>query len=204
MICLSRLLALALLLLFLGATGAFPQATAVVQISGTVQDPNGAAVVDADVKATQTSTGFVRSAKTGPDGAYTLSSLPIGPYQIEVSVAGFKTFKQQGIVLQVNNNPVINVRLELGSTTQQIEVVANASMVEAQTTSVSQVIDQRRVVDLPLNRPPADATGITVWRCRNRPAQRFGQQQELFFFDNHFRGWRSGEWHLLSPGWRRS
>ena len=136
---------------FASQHGGFAQATAAVQISGVVDDPNGAAVADADVKAIQTSTNFVRMESTGPDGSYALSSLPIGPYAIEVSVAGFKTFRQQGIVLQVNNNPVINIKLELGSVSQQIEVVANASMVEAQTTSVSQVIDQRRVVDLPLN-----------------------------------------------------
>ncbi len=141
----------AVLLLCMAGVKAFPQAAAVVQISGVADDPNGAAVADADIKAIQTSTNLVRTAKTGADGAYVLSSLPIGPYEIEVSVAGFKTFRQQGIVLQVNDNPVINIKLELGSVTQQIEVVANASMVEAQTTSVSQVIDQRRVVDLPLN-----------------------------------------------------
>lgn len=144
-------LSLAIVLSLTPSAVLFGQATAVVQISGTVEDPNGAAVANAEVKATQTSTNFVRVATTGPDGAYALSSLPIGPYEIEVSVAGFKTFRQQGVVLQVNNNPVLNIRLELGSVSQQIEVVANANMVEAQTTGVSQVIDQRRVVDLPLN-----------------------------------------------------
>jgi len=58
---------------------------------------------------------------------------------------------QTGIVLQVNTNPVINVTLQVGSLSQEVEVSANATMVETQTNGVSQVIDQRRVVDLPLN-----------------------------------------------------
>ncbi len=147
----SRLLAAAMLLILCGLNPALPQATAVVQISGTVLDPNGATVANAQVKAIQTSTGLIRIVSAEPDGTYVLSALPIGPYRLEVAVSGFKTYVQEGIVLQVNNNPVVNVKLELGSVTQQIEVTANASMVEAQTTGVSQVIDQRRVVDLPLN-----------------------------------------------------
>ncbi len=147
----GRLPYLATLLALSAPWPAMPQASAVVQISGTVLDPNGGAVAGAQVKATQTATGLVREVATAPDGAYSLSSLPIGPYRLSVGASGFKAYVQEGIVLQVNNNPVINVRLELGSITQQVEVNADASMVEAQTTGVSQVIDQRRVVDLPLN-----------------------------------------------------
>jgi hypothetical protein len=67
------------------------QATAVDQISGTVLDSTGAAIPGAQIKALQTDTGFTRSAVTGSDGGYILNSLPIGPYEIEVSSAGFKT-----------------------------------------------------------------------------------------------------------------
>jgi hypothetical protein len=127
------------------------QATAVDQISGTVLDSTGAAIPGAQIKALQTDTGFTRSAISGSDGGYVLSSLPIGPYEIEVSSPGFKTYKQRGVVLQVNTNPSLNLVLEAGLVTQQIEVQANVQMAETQTTGISQVIDQRRVVDLPLN-----------------------------------------------------
>ena len=130
---------------------AFPQATAVVQISGTVQDPAGGAVAGAQLAATQTETGFSRTAKSGADGAYTLSNLPIGPYRLTVSAPGFKTYTQEGVLLQVNTNPTIKVILEVGSISQQIEVHASAAMAETQTVGISQVIDERRVVDLPLN-----------------------------------------------------
>lgn len=143
------LLATAIALL-LAAPGS-AQSTAVVQISGTVFDPGGSAVAGAQIKALQTDTGFTRTTTSGPDGGYLLSNLPIGPYRLEASSQGFKSYAQQGIVLQVNTSPVINVSLELGSLSQEMEVRASAVMAETQTNSVSQVIDERRVVDLPLN-----------------------------------------------------
>ncbi|MDQ2946440.1 MAG: carboxypeptidase-like regulatory domain-containing protein [Acidobacteriota bacterium] len=130
---------------------AFPQATSVVQISGVVTDPAGASVPGATLKAVQTDTGFTRTTETGVDGSYTLANLPIGPYRLEVTAPEFKTYLQQGIVLHVNTNPSIHVVLQIGALSQAIEVSANANMVETQTNSISQVIDQRRVVDLPLN-----------------------------------------------------
>ena len=139
-----------LLALFL-AGAALPQATSVVQISGVVTDPGGAAVPGADVKVVQADTGFTRSAKTGGEGDYVLSNLPIGPYRLEVTASGFNTYTQKGIVLQVNTNPQVNVTLSLGSVNQVIDVSAGATMVETQSNGFSQVIDQRRVVDLPLN-----------------------------------------------------
>jgi hypothetical protein len=140
-----------LLLLAVLAPPSFPQATAVVQINGSVQDSSGGTIAGAEVTATQTSTGFVRKATTAPDGSYALSNLPIGPYRLEASAPGFKAYRQDGIVLQVNTNPTINVKLEVGELSQSVQVQATAEMAETQTSGISQVIDQRRVVDLPLN-----------------------------------------------------
>jgi hypothetical protein len=144
-------LVLRTLLLLLAAIRLFAQATAVVQISGVVTDPNGGVIPAAQVKATQTGTGLVRTTATASDGVYVLPNLPVGPYRLEVSSGGFRTSVQTGIVLQVNTNPAINVTLQVGSVTQEIEVVANAGMVESQSNAISQVIDERRVQDLPLN-----------------------------------------------------
>src|SRR3954466_12341999 len=110
----------------------FAQATAVVQISGVITDPNGGLIPHAQIKATQTDTGLVRTTATGADGSYLLSNLPIGPYRLEASAEGFQTRAQTGIVLQVNTNPTINLTLAVGSVTQAVEVAANATMVEAQ------------------------------------------------------------------------
>ena len=127
------------------------QATAVAQISGAVVDSTGAAVAGAQVKTTQTETGFVRTVLTGPDGRYILPQLPVGPYELNVAAQGFKLYVRKGIVLQVNNDIVLNVSLEVGGVSENIQVTANASMVQTQTNAVSQVIEQQRVVDLPLN-----------------------------------------------------
>src|ERR1700694_1410815 len=133
------------------AAALFAQATSVVQISGVISDGAGGVVPTAKVKATQTDTGLVRSATAESDGSYVLSNLPIGPYRVEATANGFRTYVQTGIVLQVNTNPVINITLQVGALSQQVEVTANATMVETQSNGVAQVIDQRRVVDLPLN-----------------------------------------------------
>jgi hypothetical protein len=68
-----------------------------------------------------------------------------------VGAASFSNYVQSGIVLQVGNNVRINVTLQVGAVTQEVQVTANTAMVETQDTSLSDVIDQRRIVDLPLN-----------------------------------------------------
>ncbi len=121
------------------------------QIQGVVQDATRAAIGGAEVKATQTDTGAVRTVTSSEDGTYVLSNLPIGPYRLEVSRAGFTTYVQTGIVLQVATNPTINISLQVGAVSEQIQVEANASPVETQTTSVGGVIENQRILELPLN-----------------------------------------------------
>jgi Carboxypeptidase regulatory-like domain/TonB dependent receptor len=127
------------------------QAISTSQIKGTVQDASGSAVPDAQVKATQTATGISRTVTTAADGSYLFSELPIGPYQIEVTKAGFSKYVQTGVTLQVNSNPTIDVALKVGAVTEQVLVEASAAMVETENAGVGQVIDQQRVEDLPLN-----------------------------------------------------
>src|SRR5579871_5821803 len=133
----------------LGCTAMWAQGTA--QINGTVKDATGLAVPGAEVKVTQQATGAVRTATTGADGSYVLANLPIGPYQVEVSKEGFAKYLQAGVVLQVNSNPTIDVSLKVGAISEQVQVEANAAQVETQATGVGQVIDNQRVLELPLN-----------------------------------------------------
>ena len=133
------------------AASVFAQATSVAQISGVISDDKGGVIQGVHVKATQTDTGLVRTATSEADGSYALTNLPVGPYRLEAVSNGFRPYTQTGIVLQVNTNPVINVVLQVGSLAQAVEVKADATMVETQSNGVSQVIDQRRVIDLPLN-----------------------------------------------------
>ena len=127
------------------------QAISTSQIKGTVQDPSGSVVPGADVTVTQTDTGIARNVTTGADGGYLFNELPVGPYQLQVTKAGFSKAVQSGIVLQINSNPTIDVTLKVGAASEQVVVEAAAAMVETQNSGVGQVIDQQRVVDLPLN-----------------------------------------------------
>ncbi len=143
------LLRLFVMLILVGASLWGQGSTA--QISGTVKDTTGALLPGAEVRATQTETAIARSTVSNETGAYVLPNLPIGPYRLEVSLPGFRTFVQTGIVLEVNSNPVINATLDVGQQSQQIEVQANATLVETRTTGVGQTMEFRRILELPLN-----------------------------------------------------
>jgi hypothetical protein len=95
--------------------------------------------------------GQVTTTVAGSDGAYVLTNLPVGPYRFEAAAAAFSTYVQSGITLQVGNNVQVNAVLQVGKVTDTITISAAAAMVETQDTSISQVIDQRRIADLPLN-----------------------------------------------------
>jgi hypothetical protein len=144
-------LIVAALLTWIGQAELSAQAVANATIHGTVTDPAGAAVPGAQVKATQTGTRQITATTSGSGGAYVLPNLPIGPYKLEVSAPSFSTYVQSGISLQVGNNVQINVALQLGTVSQEVQVAANAAMVETQDTAISEIVDQRRIVELPLN-----------------------------------------------------
>jgi hypothetical protein len=139
----------AFFVLVLGYTVAWGQATA--QISGTVNDQSGAVLPGVEIIATQTDTGLTRTVISNETGSYVLSNLALGPYRLEASLPGFRTSVQTGIVLQVNSSPVINIALEVGQVSEQIEVQANAALVETQNSTVGTVIENERILELPLN-----------------------------------------------------
>jgi hypothetical protein len=130
-------------------TAVWAQSTA--QVSGTVRDQSGAVLPGVEVTATQTDTGLARNAVTNETGSYVLPNLPVGPYRLEATLPGFRTYVQTGIVLQVGSNPVINTVLEVGQVAETVEVQANAALVETRSTAVGQVIDNTRVLEMPLN-----------------------------------------------------
>ena len=139
----------ALLTCLFACTTAFSQGTA--QISGTVRDQSGAVLPGVEINATQTANGAKRTVVTDETGSYTLTNMPIGPYMVEASLPGFKSYVQSGIVLQVGSNPVVPIVLKVGQVTEQVEVKADAVLVEVRSTGVGQMIDNQRVLQLPLN-----------------------------------------------------
>src|ERR1051326_333623 len=147
-------LSLGLLVSLVTCNSAWAQATA--QINGSVQDSSGAVLPGVEITATQTETGVGRMTVSNEAGLYVLPNLPLGPYKVEAALPGFRTFAQSGIVLQVGDNPRINITLQVGQVSEQVEVQANASLVETRNVSVGQVMETQRILDLPLNvRDPA-------------------------------------------------
>src|SRR5688572_17146126 len=114
-------------LLFLSSTSAWAQATA--QLGGTVRDESGAVLPGVTVVATQTDTGFSRTVVTESSGAYVITNLPTGPYRLEVSLQGFRSYVQTGIVLQVGGSPTINPVLAVGAVEESVTVDAAAPLV---------------------------------------------------------------------------
>ncbi len=127
------------------------QSVAVAEISGHVIDQGGGGIPSAQVKMIQTETKQTHATVTDAAGLYQLPNLPTGPYRLEVSAAGFKNYIQNGIVLQVANNVEVNVSMQVGSVSESVEVTANAAMVETKENAISQVVDQQRIIELPLN-----------------------------------------------------
>ena len=100
---------------------------------------------------TQTDTNFVRSTVTDAGGNYVLSNLPTGPYRLQATLSGFRTFQRTGIVLQVNANPEIIIEMAIGELAETVSVEAATPLVETRSPAVGQVIENERIEELPLN-----------------------------------------------------
>jgi hypothetical protein len=144
-----RSLICAVLALYLALSAAAQQISG--SIRGTVVDPTGATVQGASVHATQTETGLTRASITDHSGGYVLLELPVGHYRLQVEGKGFQTYLQRGITLEVNETANIPVRLAVGAETQQVDVHADAQLIQATVTSLGKTVSEREVLDLPLN-----------------------------------------------------
>jgi hypothetical protein len=133
----------------LSCSSIWAQATA--QINGAVKDQTGAVLPGVEITVTQTETGATRTTITNEQGSYVLPGLPVGPYRLQASLPGFREYVQTGIELQVSGSPLINVVLELGQVTDTVEVQANAVMVETRSVGVGRVMENVRILELPLN-----------------------------------------------------
>ncbi|MBM3739166.1 MAG: TonB-dependent receptor [Acidobacteria bacterium] len=135
--------------LFLLPVCAFAQATGT--ISGTVYDRSGAVVPDTQVTITNTGTGLTRRVQAGGAGQFVVNLLPVGTYDLTAERAGFAASVRKGVELQVNTTVQITFELDIRSTAEQVTVAGQADLVQATSTTLVQVVDQRRVQDLPLN-----------------------------------------------------
>jgi Carboxypeptidase regulatory-like domain/TonB dependent receptor len=133
----------------LTATTIWAQATAT--IIGTVADSSGNVIANANVTITQKETGLTRQVTTSDRGSYVVHSLPVGTYTVAVEVKGFKRKSVTGITLQVNEEPRIDVTLEIGEVTETVTIDSQTPLLQTESASVGQVIDNRYTTQIPLN-----------------------------------------------------
>lgn len=120
-------------------------------LRGTVSDASGAVVQSASVTARQIETGFSRTATTDRGGNYLLLELPVGHYRLEIVATGFQKYVQDGISLDVNETAAVSVQLMVGSEKEQVQVQADAEMIQPTVTSLGQVVHEQEILDLPLD-----------------------------------------------------
>jgi hypothetical protein len=126
-------------------------------LAGTVIDATGSSVPGATVTVRAKSTSHSTTVTTRPDGAFLFPSLSVGDYRLTVEKVGFATYVQEGLTLEVNQAASKTVALKVGTVTEQVTVSANADLVNTRESTVGQVVDEKRVVDLPLNGRGAQA-----------------------------------------------
>src|SRR5690242_12045760 len=141
-------------ILLLAAGLALPAAAQTVTgtILGLVTDPSGAVVPGAAVTATNQSTGFLRTVNTDPEGNYRITFLPLGTYRVEAKSSGFERMLRNGVNVQADQRVQVDFTLAVGEAAQTVEVKAATPLVHASDATVGDVIDSRRIVDLPLNK----------------------------------------------------
>src|SRR6266700_1020620 len=145
----ERLLCILAIALFTGWNISAQQITA--NIRGTIVDASGAVVSSAAITATQAETGFTRTVMSDGQGDFIVIELPVGHYRVEAQAKGFQKFIQDGVTLDVNKTATVTIRLAVGTTTDKVEVHADATLIEAITTSLGKTVQEREILDLPLN-----------------------------------------------------
>ncbi|MBL8290276.1 MAG: TonB-dependent receptor [Bryobacterales bacterium] len=137
------------LTLAIGALPAMAQTTS-TEVLGTVTDSTGAVVPEAEVTLLRVATGERRQTKTDSSGNYSFPLIEIGDYTVTVSMSGFKTQTQTGVAVAYQQKARVNVALEVGATTERVEVQATGVELKTDDAAVSTTIERRRVQELPL------------------------------------------------------
>ncbi|MFB3829257.1 MAG: carboxypeptidase regulatory-like domain-containing protein [Bryobacteraceae bacterium] len=143
-------LAAALLVLQLAPVTLLAQAVTGT-IHGSVSDTTGARAPAVTVTVIQVGTGERRTATTDETGGYVFPVLAVGEYRLEVEHRGFKKFVQHGLLLSVNSNVRVDPVLEVGAVSEEVRIVADATMVDTREAQIGGLVDTRRINDLPLN-----------------------------------------------------
>jgi hypothetical protein len=148
-ICRSLVGLVASIVLLISAVPASAQSTST--ILGVVKDSSGGVVPDATVTVVNTETSLSRSVKTESDGSFRFPALAVGRYTVKFEKEGFRTETQQGLMLEVAQNLVVNTTLQVGTAAQEVTVTGEAPLVNTTTSSLGSLVNEERMADLPLN-----------------------------------------------------
>ena len=139
-----------LLVLMLSGSLAMAQLTT-GNISGTVQDETGAVVPGVEVTIANVDTGIVRNTISSDEGRYAVPNLAPGPYRVRAELIGFQTSVRDGIQLTAGRNAIVDLVLRIGEVATEVVVSGEAALLETSTATVSNLVAEQQVVDLPLN-----------------------------------------------------
>ncbi|MBM4075537.1 MAG: carboxypeptidase regulatory-like domain-containing protein, partial [Planctomycetes bacterium] len=147
-------------------------------IGGSITDASGAAVAGATITISNPATGFTRVMKSNDGGIYAAPALTPGTYTIKVERQGFQSQSRAGVEIQVGQSPVLDFALAVGNVAEVIEVTGGAPVLETESTSVGTVIENKRIVELPLNgRNYLQLASLIPGATTNGPASSQGQQR---------------------------
>src|SRR5215831_17802923 len=147
----GTILRAAFFILVLGSVvGVRAQTSTVGNISGTVRDPNGAAVPKAEVVIQEERTGQSRTVTADENGFYSAPSLPVGRYTVSSSPQGFKKTVNSGLELHVNENLVVNLTLQVGQVSEVVNVTGQSEQIETRSGEVSTLVTGHQVTELPI------------------------------------------------------
>src|SRR5262245_33222228 len=121
------------------------------QINGVITDNTNAVLPGATVKAVEVATGLSRETISGADGRYTLTSLRPSTYDITVELSGFRTSQRKGVLLQADQFVTVSFTIELSSIAETVTVTGESPTVDITSSALSEVVDAKRIVELPLN-----------------------------------------------------
>jgi hypothetical protein len=117
---------------------------------GRVADSSGAVVPNVEVRATNNATGTTATGRTNESGSYVIPYLLPGTYEVEAALTGFKTFLRGGIQIRVGDSVGLDITLQPGDVAERVDVTAEAPLLETNSASIGQVVDQRRMTELPV------------------------------------------------------
>jgi hypothetical protein len=142
---------LASLALLLASIGQLAAQVTTATITGTVTDASGAAVPDASVQVKNAGTGITQNAASDAQGRFNVPSLVVGDYEVQASKMGFQSLVRRGITLTVGGTAVVDFSMQVGQTQTTVEVQGQISQVETTSSTVSNLVEQKQISDLPLN-----------------------------------------------------